>query len=372
MATARKWRNGYQARWYRPDGSQATRSGFKTRKAALEFGSLMEADKLRGTYNDPKLAKVPFKEWAEHWLSTKFRLKPSTRQGYESVLRTHILPEFGGIQLGKIDPILVQDWVAEMDRVGMSSARMRQAYQCFSAIMKAAVESGYLGRSPCVGVRIPRIPVKDKLFLDEWQVSKLAEAIRPPYDTLVYVLAYAGLRWGEAAGLQRVNCDLLRSRLQINEALSEVSGIIYRVPTKTYEKRTVVIPGFVRELLENHLEANVARSADALVFTAPEEGPLRYSNFRKRSWNPAVKETEELPSGLTPHHLRHTCASLLIKTGAHPKAVQGHLGHSSITVTMDVYGHLFPNEMDALAERLNNAHRQAAATGTSNVRRLGQ
>jgi integrase len=61
----------------------------------------------------------------------------------------------------------------------------------------------------------------------------------------------------------------------------------------------------------------------------------------------------------------------LIKTGAHPKAVQGHLGHSSITVTMDVYGHLFPNEMDALAERLDSAHRQAASpSAASNVRRL--
>jgi hypothetical protein len=62
------------------------------------------------------------------------------------------------------------------------------------------------------------------------------------------------------------------------------------LPTKIYGKRTVVIPGFVRELLEDHLKAHVGRAADSLVFTAPEEGPLRYSNFRRRSWNPAVIE----------------------------------------------------------------------------------
>lgn len=371
MATARKWRSGYQARWYRPDGTQATRSGFKSRKAALEFGSLMEADKLRGTYNDPSLAKVIFSDWATHWLTTKLRLKPTTLSGYESVLRTHILPEFGGIQIGKIDPILVQDWVAALERTGLSSAMMRQAYQCFSAIMKAAVESGYLGRSPCVGVRIPRIPVREKLFLDEWQVSKLAEAIRDPYQVLIYVLAYGGLRWGEAVALQRKNCDLVRSRLLVNESVSEISGTLHRGPTKTYEKRQVVLPTFVREILEQYLETNVARGPDALLFTAPEGGPLRYSNFRKRSWNPAVKKTVELPANLTPHHLRHTCASLLIKTGAHPKAVQGHLGHSTITVTMDVYGHLYPDEMDALAERLDLAHRQAM-TGPAKVRRLSK
>ena len=371
MASARKWRNGWQARWYKPDGTQATRTGFPSRKKALEYGSLMEADKLRGLYNDPSLAKVRFKDWSDHWLTTKLRLKPYTRRGYESVLRTHILPEFGDIQIGKIDPILVQDWVAAMESKGMSSAMMRQSYQCFSAIMKAAVESGYLGRTPCVGVRIPKIPVREKLFLDEWQVANLAEAIRDPYDVFVYVLAYGGLRWGEAVALQRRHCDLVRSRLLVHESLAEINGTIHRGPTKTYEKRQVVLPTFVRELLEKHLEDNVERGADASVFTAPEGGPLRYSNFRKRSWNPAIKETVELPANLTPHHLRHTCASLLIKTGAHPKAVQGHLGHSSITVTMDVYGHLYPDEMDALAERLDLAHRQAA-TGSAKVRRLSQ
>ena len=371
MATARKWRKGWQARWYKPDGTQATRTGFPSRKKALEYGSLMESDKLRGVYNDPSLSKVLFKDWADHWISTKTHLKPTTLSGYDSLLRVHILPTFGGIQLGRIDPILVQDWVADLAQDGMSSARTRQAYQCLSAIMKTAVESGYLGRSPCVGVRISKIPVRDKLFLDEWQVPKLAEAIRDPYDVLVYVLAYGGLRWGEAAALQRKRCDLVRSRLLVRESVAEINGTIHRGPTKTYEKREVVLPTFVRELLEQHLENNVERGADASIFTAPEGGPLRYSNFRKRSWNPAVKETVELPPNLTPHHLRHTCASLLIKTGAHPKAVQGHLGHSSITVTMDVYGHLYPDEMDALAERLDLAHRQAA-TGQAKIRRLSK
>lgn len=302
-------------------------------------------------------------------MTTKLRLKPYTLRGYQSVLRVHILPEFGNIQLGKIDPILVQDWVAEMERSGLSSSMMRQSYQCFSAIMKAAVESGYLGRTPCVGVRIPKVPVRDKLFLDEWQVSLLAGSVRKPYDVLVYVLAYGGLRWGEAVALQRKNCDLLRSRLHINESAAEISGTIHRGPTKTYEKRTVVLPSFVWDALEGHLINNVERGAEALLFSAPKGGPLRYSNFRRRIWNPVVSELPELPSNLTPHHLRHTCASLLIKAGAHSKAVQGHLGHSSITVTMDVYGHRYPNEMDALADRLDADHRQAAPT---TIRRLSQ
>lgn len=360
MATARKWREGWQARWYDPHGNQATKSGFKTRKEALNYGSLMEADKFRGVYNDPKLAKTPFNDWVDHWLATKQHLKPSTLESYESALRTHILPEFGGMQLGKIDPIQVQEWVADMRTRGMSSSRMRQSYQCLSAILKFAVESGYLGRTPCVGVSIPRVPVRDKLFLDAWQVKLLAEAIKEPHETLIYVLAYGGVRWGEAAGLRRKDCDLLRSRLNVSEALSEVNGYLYRVKTKTYEQRTVVLPPFVRDLLEKHLEEHVDSDGDALVFTSPDGDPLRYGNFRKRAWDLAVNELDVLPNNLTPHHLRHTCASLLVKNGAHVKAVQEQLGHSSITVTMDIYTHLFPSEMDALATRLGESHRQAS------------
>jgi integrase len=101
------------------------------------------------------------------------------------------------------------------------------------------------------------------------------------------------------------------------------------VATKTYENREIVLPGFVHDMLEAHLGDRVDVGPDALVFCAPEAGPLRYSNFRKSTWDKAVTKTASLPSRLTPHHLRHTCAALMIKSGSHPKAVQAHLGHSS-------------------------------------------
>lgn len=100
--------------------------------------------------------------------------------------------------------------------------------------------------------------------------------------------------------------------------------------------------------LARHVEG---KRLDDLVFTAPGGGPLRSSNFRRNVWTPAV--TAAGFDGLTIHGLRHTAASLYISAGAPPKVVQRILGHASITITMDLYGHLYADEMDTWAERLD-------------------
>lgn len=99
-------------------------------------------------------------------------------------------------------------------------------------------------------------------------------------------------------------------------------------------------------------------SPDDYVFTAPRGGPLRRDLLLKRFLRPAA-EAAGLPAGLRVHDLRHTSVSLLIELGAHPKVIQERLGHSSISVTMDIYGHLFPSLAEALTERLDDVFREA-------------
>ncbi|MCP4968603.1 MAG: tyrosine-type recombinase/integrase [bacterium] len=117
----------------------------------------------------------------------------------------------------------------------------------------------------------------------------------------------------------------------------------------------MVIPGFLRDQLAEHLATCAGVSDNAVVFTSPNGEPLRRGNFSRRVWKPAL---ERASLDLRPHDLRHTCAALLIAEGAHPKAVQAQLGHSSIQVTMDRYGHLFPSAAEELACRLNAVHRR--------------
>lgn len=190
------------------------------------------------------------------------------------------------------------------------------------------------------------------LILTPAQVRTLAEAMPALYRALVFVLAYGGLRWGEACALRRGRCDIGRMRLEIVESLSEVNGKVVFGPTKTYSRRDARIPAFVAALLDEHLQQFTGPAANALVFTSSHGEALRGPNFRRRVWAPALREAG-LPAKLRLHDLRHTCASLLVSRGASVKAVASQLGHSTPTVTLNVYAHLFADDLDRLYDALD-------------------
>jgi integrase len=146
-------------------------------------------------------------------------------------------------------------------------------------------------------------------------------------------------------------------------ALADVGGHLYFGTTKNNRSRIVPIPGFLRDLFTEHLDRHVPNDPEALVFTTPNGTPLRNSNFRRQIWYQAVEEAG-LPEGLRIHDPRRTCASLLAAADANPKAVQAHLSHSSITVTMDRYTHLFPSNVGALIRRLDDIRARNLAAQT--------
>jgi integrase len=126
---------------------------------------------------------------------------------------------------------------------------------------------------------------------------------------------------------------------------------------KTYERRSVTLPAF----LSRELAAQLAGRPDdptAFVFTSPDGAVLNHKNFYRREFKPAVARAG-LSDRTRFHDLRHTCAALCIALGAHPKAIQERLGHSSITVTLDRYGHLFPKLDETLTARLDTLHADA-------------
>jgi len=355
-------RHPWQVRYRDPSGRERAKS-FLKKIDADRFAVTVEADKLRSEWTDPRLSRTSVAEWSDRWLRTKTHLKPKTLAGYESNLRVHVLPAFGSHQLLRVDRMSVEEWVAGLQASGLGPSAIRQAVQVLNNMMKLAVEAGYLVANPVTGVKVPRQPIPEMLFLSAEEFERLSSAIRDPYATLVYLLAYGGLRWGEAVAVRRKRCQLLRSQIEVVESLAEVRGTLHFGSTKTHSRRMVVIPEFLRELMAEHLLRHVDDDPDALVFTSPQGRPLRNSNFRRQVWSRAVAAAG-LPDGLRIHDLRHTCASLLIAQDAHPKVVQVHLGHSSISVTMDRYGHLFPSNMQSLAVALNGMRAQALADHT--------
>ena len=180
------------------------------------------------------------------------------------------------------------------------------------------------------------------------QLEALANAAGH-HRVLVLVLGDCGLRWGEASALTVEKCDLLRSRLLVDSALVEIGGTLSIGTPKNGKRREVPLSRFLRDELAGQLNG---KAATDLVFTAPRGGYLRNSNFRK-VFDPAA--TKVGVKGLVPHELRHTAASLAIAAGANVKVVQSMLGHASATMTWDLYGHLYDDDLDTVAERLDTA-----------------
>ncbi|WP_394378519.1 tyrosine-type recombinase/integrase [Saccharopolyspora spinosa] len=218
-----------------------------------------------------------------------------------------------------------------------------------SLILAWGVRNDRLAKNPAEGVNLPRVVAPEHRYLSHRQVADLADAC--DMDGLVVLfLAYTGLRWGEMAALRVHRVDLDRRRVLVAESVTEVSGRLVWGTPKNHERRSVPLPRFVAELLGKHL---VDKVAEGLVFTAPQGGVLRVRNFRRAVFNRAVAEVG--PVGFHPHELRHTAASLAIASGADVKIVQQMLGHKSATMTLDQYGHLFPDRLNEIADRMDAA-----------------
>lgn len=148
----RRWR----ARYRGPDGKERSRT-FDRKVDAERFLVSVESDKLRGAWVDPRHGALLLQEWSARWLGTLVHVKPKTLAGYESLLRTCVLPMFGSVPLARIEQPAVAAWVAEMRGRGLSASRTRQAYRVLSGMLDSAVQGGYLAKSPCSGIKLPRM-----------------------------------------------------------------------------------------------------------------------------------------------------------------------------------------------------------------------
>ncbi|HEY5154421.1 MAG TPA: site-specific integrase, partial [Acidimicrobiales bacterium] len=253
---------------------------------------------------------------------------------------------------------------------------IRNVANATSAVFRSAIEAGAVKVNPCSGLRLERTEHAPMRFLSADEVARLAHAIGEPYGPLVTFAAYTGLRAGELAALRWENVDLLRGAVTVSESYAEVHGKLERGPTKTYARRTVALPRFLVDLLAPRA------AATGLVFEAPEGGPIRQSNFYRRHFTRACVEAglgeivtdpkTKRPRyrGLRFHDLRHTMVALLVAQGAHPLAIKERLGHSSITVTLDQYGHLLPSLDEALTDGLESTYRKAAEDSVRTSRGL--
>jgi integrase len=345
--------NSWRARYYGPDGRERSKS-FKRKGDAERWLSQQRSFIVQGDWTEPALGRLTFGEYVNAWLDSRTDLKPKTSHQYRSLLAVHILPTWRNVPLARMTFEGLSQWVARLAVSGLGPSGVRQAVFVISAALVHAVRSGRIRSNPARGLNLPRVQRRDYVFLTHEQVHDLAAASGPS-RLLVLLLAYTGLRWGEATALRVCDIDLDRRRIDVRRAYADVGGRLVLGSPKSHQSRTVPIPGFLACELSSLVER---KRPEDLVFTTPAGSTLRLSNWR-RAFHPA-RSRAGISDQFRVHDLRHTAASLMIQAGYPPKMLQEIMGHASITTTLDLYGHLYPGDMDRYVDRLNTAADEAS------------
>jgi len=360
MATISKYQTAsgetlYRVRYRTPERGQTDKRGFKTKHDAEIFAASVEVSKLKGDYVSPANAKVTVGELGPAWLARqRGHLKPSGFRCYESSWRIHVTPRWGGVAIGDIRPTAVQQWVTDLGR-GAGDAKpagasgVARAHHVLSSILADAVSDNLLARNPAAGVKLPRKNRKRQVFLTHRQVTDLAAAAGD-YEGLVLLLAYTGLRWGEATGLRVRSLDMLRRRATVSENAVQVGSRVVVGTTKSHKQRSVPLPEFLLPYLARQCEG---KGRDELLFPGRGDDHLKRPDVES-GWFTRAVAASGVPR-VTPHDLRHTAASLAVSAGANVKAVQKMLGHASAAMTLDIYADLFDDDLEAVATALDAA-----------------
>lgn len=358
----------WMARWRHPDPDVGTivERRFRDKRVGEEWGRKMDRDAHTGMQR-PVSSRKTFAEAVEEWREIRYpRFAPRTRARYDSIVRAHLAPEFGSKRVAAIDRTMVRRYFARLAACvqggELTGGTVHKIHTCMSSIMRYAADESWTSANPCSRVRdMPSSkPSRKAAFLTRDEIDALTAAIDPRYQLLVLFAAFTGLRQSEIFALRRRHIDERHGRVHVEEAITEWRKVADeptapREPvfgdTKSGKGRTVGLEAALRAALTDHL-ASLPGGPDALVFTKDDGGPIRDTSWRRNFWKPAVEEA--LPGrDITFHHLRHTCASMLIDSGANPLEIKNWMGHASIQTTYDIYGHLFPDHVDDLASRLS-------------------
>lgn len=351
-----------------------TFAGPHARREAEKWLAAAETDLDRGIQIDHRKGRVTFGEFADHYFETRGGHARTTRARDLVWYRVHIAPTWAGVPFERIRPEMIDAWVTRLRKTHVNDDPARPTlapstvwdiYVVFRKIILAATRRGFLTTSPIPDDIAEILPKKRRQktlrFLTEGEVTRLARAFDPPWDVLVYIAAYGGLRLGELAALRVEDFDFTRGTVYVDESVTDVEGVLaYGDPKSETSIRTVGLPDDVMAVVKEHIEHEVGWDRpSAFLFTSPTGRPFRPNNWRGRFWSKAVATAGLAP--LTPHDLRHTAASFWIADGADLVQVAERLGHATLT-TVRIYAHLLPERDEALRKRQNERFRRGRTT----------
>lgn len=354
----RRWK----ARYIDPDGRERSKS-FARKSDAERFLTEVEHSKIAGSYLDPDAGRVTLTSRVPLWLGT-LTCDPTTRHHIECRVKRHVLPKLGDKRLDTLarSPSLVQSWVAALP---VAPSYAQQILGDLSAILDQAVADSLISSNPCrsAAVRAPRAVRRKLVPWSAVQVAALRAELPPRYKAMTDAGGGLGLRQGEIFGLSLDEIDWMHRRVRIERQVKLYRAVVpVYGPPKGGKPRTVPLPAQVAEALSEHVRqfppAEITlpwQSPDgkprtfSLVFTGDRGGACNRSAFNRKVWIPARRRAnipaDDDAAGM--HQLRHHYASALLRGGVDVKRVQEWLGHHSAGFTLDVYGHLMPDDEEA-------------------------
>jgi integrase len=342
--------------WREADGTRSSRT-LPTATAARQFKLEVELSQMKGTYTPASGRRQLVGPYVTASVAEDLALRSSTRSNQLRVIKKWILPHLGGFELGAVTEQHIRAFLASLRDAGQAPASIQKARAILSKAFSQAVRERILPFNPVANVRAPRGARRQIRILRPEEVEELARAIEPRYRALVVLAAYSGLRTGELGALRINNVDLLRRRINVVEAVSgKGKDLEVHDPKTEAGRRSVSLPDFVCIRLAWHIR-EYPPTDNGRIFST-EGGKHIESSTLFPAWDTARRRAG-LPD-VHFHDLRHTSVAFAIQQGAHPKEIQARLGHSTIAMTLDLYGHLFPGMDDELADRMDEAYRPGA------------
>lgn len=332
----------------------------RTRQEAAEKLAKALADRSGGLVFDA--SNPTLKDFLERWLTDSVRdsVKANTYKSYAQLTRGHLIPALGRNKLKSLTPSHIRSFRSSALGAGLSARTAQYLLTLLRKALQQAVDDGIIPRNPAQGVRVEQSRKEEIHPLSSEQVGVLLGATVDDRLEALYVVAiHCGLRQGELAGLKWEDVDLVAGRLQVRRTLSNGA---FTAPKTAKSRRSVKLTSTAVEALRKHRESQVEERERLtglwqdhdLVFCSTIGTPLSRHNLVRRSFKPLLQKAG-LPHTVRFHDLRHTCATLLLSKGVHPKFVQELLGHATISITLDTYSHVVPGMGDHTATAMENA-----------------
>lgn len=342
-------------------------NGFKTKKQAQSELIKILNQMENNTFVNPE--KVTLEEYMNQWFEdyVKSKLAPKTVQGYKYIIEKHINPSIGHIPIQKLQPVQIQQCYSnklESGRIdnngGLSTKSVIHIHRVLRKALYNAEKMQLIQRNPADFVELPKLKKYKANVYDESQVKALLEAAKDADMYLSILLAVSlGLRLGEVFGLQWKDINFDNNTIIIQRALSLVNRkLIFHEPKTEKSNRVIVVSdSIIKELEIQHEKQEESKSImgqaykDSDLVNCYDDGkPNNPSNFTHRFAK--LLKRYELPH-IRFHDLRHTNATLMLKQNIPAKVASERLGHSTVSITLDLYSHILRDMQEEAAKKID-------------------